>query len=133
MTTVKMHIILQHFLHLRPLDFTSCLSRRRLNSRMSLKRSHILQAARIRKLPLVLVRNLSNRNALRSASALRLQVHYFMKGLFVFLVHSQPGSSQGSSCGLDQVPSPQSLISNSSNTLVKNEHSQVCVCLLRSC
>ncbi|XP_039659398.1 MLX-interacting protein isoform X2 [Perca fluviatilis] len=31
--------------------------------------------------------------------------------------HSQPGSSQGSPCGLDQVPSPQSLISSSSTPL----------------
>ncbi|KAM4746160.1 MLX-interacting protein isoform 3-T3 [Anableps anableps] len=37
--------------------------------------------------------------------------------------HSQPGSSQGSPCGLDQVPSPQSIIS-SSKPLVKSEHSQ---------
>ncbi|XP_017269345.1 MLX-interacting protein isoform X2 [Kryptolebias marmoratus] len=38
-------------------------------------------------------------------------------------VHSQPGSSQGSPCGLDQVPSPQAIISSSS-ALVKNEHNQ---------
>uniref|UniRef100_A0A8C9YCS3 MLX interacting protein n=1 Tax=Sander lucioperca TaxID=283035 RepID=A0A8C9YCS3_SANLU len=38
--------------------------------------------------------------------------------------HSQPGSSQGSPCGLDQVPSPQSLISSSSTPLVKNEQNQ---------
>lgn len=40
------------------------------------------------------------------------------------VVHSQPGSSQGSPCGLDQVPSPQSLISGSSTPLVKNEQKQ---------
>ncbi|XP_026198983.1 MLX-interacting protein isoform X2 [Anabas testudineus] len=39
-------------------------------------------------------------------------------------VHSQPGSGQGSPCVLDQVPSPQSLISNSSTALVKNERNQ---------
>ncbi|XP_008292648.1 MLX-interacting protein-like isoform X4 [Stegastes partitus] len=39
------------------------------------------------------------------------------------VVHSQPGSGQGSPCGLDQVPSPQSLIS-SSTALVKNEQNQ---------
>ncbi|XP_061585204.1 MLX-interacting protein isoform X1 [Cololabis saira] len=41
--------------------------------------------------------------------------------------HSQAGSSQASSCSLDQVPSPQSLINNSSSSttsLVKNEPSQ---------
>ena len=43
--------------------------------------------------------------------------------LLVFLVHSQPGSGQGSPCVLDQVPSPQSLIS--STALVKNEQNQV--------
>ncbi|KAM7391955.1 hypothetical protein PAMP_022601 [Pampus punctatissimus] len=37
--------------------------------------------------------------------------------------HSQPGSGQGSPCALDQVPSPQSLIS-SSKPLVKNEQNQ---------
>lgn len=36
---------------------------------------------------------------------------------------SQPGSGQGSPCGLDQVPSPLS-ISSSSTALVKNEQSQ---------
>lgn len=41
------------------------------------------------------------------------------------VVHSQPGSGQGSPLGLDQVPSPQSLISSSSSTpLVKNELNQ---------
>ncbi|XP_044052292.1 MLX-interacting protein isoform X2 [Siniperca chuatsi] len=40
------------------------------------------------------------------------------------VVHSQPGSDQGSPCGLDQVPSPQSLISGSSTPLVKNERNQ---------
>uniref|UniRef100_A0A1A7WZ79 MLX interacting protein n=1 Tax=Iconisemion striatum TaxID=60296 RepID=A0A1A7WZ79_9TELE len=38
-------------------------------------------------------------------------------------VHSNPGSSQGSPHGLDQVPSPQSIISSSS-VLVKNEYKQ---------
>ncbi|KAM3610191.1 uncharacterized protein V6R79_000370 [Siganus canaliculatus] len=39
--------------------------------------------------------------------------------------HNQPGSGQGSPCHLEQVPSPQSLISSSSCTpLVKNEHHQ---------
>uniref|UniRef100_A0A3Q2TY21 MLX interacting protein n=1 Tax=Fundulus heteroclitus TaxID=8078 RepID=A0A3Q2TY21_FUNHE len=37
---------------------------------------------------------------------------------------SQPGSSQGSPCGFDQVPSPQSIISSTSKRLVKNEHNQ---------
>ncbi|XP_056275449.1 MLX-interacting protein isoform X2 [Pseudoliparis swirei] len=37
--------------------------------------------------------------------------------------HSQPGSSEGSPHGLDQVPSPQSLIS-STTPLVKNEQNQ---------
>ncbi|XP_023199589.1 MLX-interacting protein isoform X2 [Xiphophorus maculatus] len=37
---------------------------------------------------------------------------------------SQTGSSQGSPCGLDQVPSPQSIISSSSKPLVKSEHNQ---------
>ncbi|XP_041642818.1 MLX-interacting protein isoform X2 [Cheilinus undulatus] len=36
----------------------------------------------------------------------------------------QSGSGQGSPCGLDQVPSPQALISSSSTQLVKNEHNQ---------
>ncbi|XP_070760126.1 MLX-interacting protein [Enoplosus armatus] len=40
------------------------------------------------------------------------------------VVHSQPGSGQGSPRGLDQVPSPQSLISSSSTPLVKNEQNQ---------
>ncbi|XP_041855687.1 MLX-interacting protein isoform X2 [Melanotaenia boesemani] len=41
------------------------------------------------------------------------------------VVHSQPGSSQGSPCGLDQVHSPQSIIISSSSTaLIKNEHNQ---------
>ncbi|XP_059193095.1 MLX-interacting protein isoform X2 [Centropristis striata] len=40
------------------------------------------------------------------------------------VVHSQPGSGQQSPCGLDQVPSPQSLISSSSTSLVKNEQNQ---------
>ncbi|KAF3695755.1 MLX-interacting protein Transcriptional activator MondoA [Channa argus] len=40
------------------------------------------------------------------------------------VVHSQPGSSQGSPCMLDQVPSPQSLISSSNTALVKNEQNQ---------
>ncbi|XP_056233426.1 MLX-interacting protein isoform X3 [Seriola aureovittata] len=39
------------------------------------------------------------------------------------VVHSQPGSGQGSTCVLDQVPSPQSLIS-SSTSLVKNEQNR---------
>ncbi|XP_074525631.1 MLX-interacting protein isoform X2 [Halichoeres trimaculatus] len=39
------------------------------------------------------------------------------------VVHSQSGSSQGSPCGLDQVPSPQALISSSA-PLVKNEQNQ---------
>ncbi|KAI9521841.1 hypothetical protein NQZ68_003996 [Dissostichus eleginoides] len=38
--------------------------------------------------------------------------------------HSQPGSGQGSPCGLDQAPSPQSLISSSTVTLVKIEQNQ---------
>ncbi|XP_015234270.1 PREDICTED: MLX-interacting protein isoform X2 [Cyprinodon variegatus] len=38
--------------------------------------------------------------------------------------HSQPGSSQGSPCGLDQVPSPQSIMGSTSKPLVKSEHSQ---------
>ncbi|XP_054905001.1 MLX-interacting protein isoform X4 [Poeciliopsis prolifica] len=37
---------------------------------------------------------------------------------------SQTGSSQGSPCGLDQVPSPQSIISGSSKPLIKSEHNQ---------
>uniref|UniRef100_A0A8P4FYN2 BHLH domain-containing protein n=1 Tax=Dicentrarchus labrax TaxID=13489 RepID=A0A8P4FYN2_DICLA len=40
------------------------------------------------------------------------------------LLHSQPGSGQGSPCAFDQVPSPQSLISSSSTPLVKNEQNQ---------
>ncbi|XP_010730812.2 MLX-interacting protein isoform X1 [Larimichthys crocea] len=40
------------------------------------------------------------------------------------VAHSQPGSGQGSPCGLDQVPSPQSLISSSSTPLIKIEQSQ---------
>lgn len=46
-----------------------------------------------------------------------------------YTVHSQPVSGQGSPCGLDQVPSPQSLISSSSSSTpsVKNEQNQVCV------
>uniref|UniRef100_A0A8C6Q2S9 MLX interacting protein n=1 Tax=Nothobranchius furzeri TaxID=105023 RepID=A0A8C6Q2S9_NOTFU len=40
-------------------------------------------------------------------------------------VHSNPGSSQGSPHGLDQVPSPQSIISSCS-VLIKNEYKQVC-------
>ncbi|XP_051278466.1 MLX-interacting protein isoform X2 [Dicentrarchus labrax] len=40
------------------------------------------------------------------------------------VVHSQPGSGQGSPCAFDQVPSPQSLISSSSTPLVKNEQNQ---------
>uniref|UniRef100_A0A3P9MH54 MLX interacting protein n=1 Tax=Oryzias latipes TaxID=8090 RepID=A0A3P9MH54_ORYLA len=39
-------------------------------------------------------------------------------------VHSQPGSSQGSPCGLDQVPSPPSLMIGSSTFLTKSEHNQ---------
>lgn len=42
--------------------------------------------------------------------------------------HGQPGASQGSPCGLDKVPSPQSIIS-SSKPLVKSEHNQVRVCV----
>uniref|UniRef100_UPI0037E784A1 MLX-interacting protein isoform X2 n=1 Tax=Semicossyphus pulcher TaxID=241346 RepID=UPI0037E784A1 len=38
--------------------------------------------------------------------------------------HSQPGSGQGSPCGLEQVPSPQALISSCSTPLVKNEQNQ---------
>ncbi|XP_072243954.1 MLX-interacting protein isoform X2 [Leuresthes tenuis] len=38
--------------------------------------------------------------------------------------HSQPCSSRGSPCALDQVPSPQSIISGTSTPLVKNEHNQ---------
>lgn len=38
---------------------------------------------------------------------------------------SQPGSGQGSPCGLDQVPSPQSLMGGV--TTVKNEQNQVCL------
>ncbi|XP_014894485.1 MLX-interacting protein isoform X2 [Poecilia latipinna] len=38
--------------------------------------------------------------------------------------HSQTGSSQGSPCGLDQVPSPQSIIGGSSKPLIKSEHNQ---------
>uniref|UniRef100_A0A3P9QA73 MLX interacting protein n=1 Tax=Poecilia reticulata TaxID=8081 RepID=A0A3P9QA73_POERE len=41
-----------------------------------------------------------------------------------FNCHSQTGSSQGSPCGLDQVPSPQSIIGGSSKPLVKSEHNQ---------
>ncbi|XP_060894913.1 MLX-interacting protein isoform X1 [Labrus mixtus] len=40
------------------------------------------------------------------------------------VVHRQPGSGQGSPCRLDQVPSPQALISSCSTALVKNEHNQ---------
>uniref|UniRef100_A0A1A8FPV2 MLX interacting protein n=1 Tax=Nothobranchius korthausae TaxID=1143690 RepID=A0A1A8FPV2_9TELE len=39
-------------------------------------------------------------------------------------VHSSPGSSQGSPHGLDQVPSPQSVISSCS-VLIKNEYKQI--------
>eukprot|EP00066_Takifugu_rubripes_P024700 XP_011613966.1 PREDICTED: MLX-interacting protein [Takifugu rubripes] len=39
-------------------------------------------------------------------------------------VQGQPGSDEGSPCGLDQVPSPGSLISSSSTPLVKNEQKQ---------
>lgn len=42
------------------------------------------------------------------------------------VVPNQPQSGQGSPCGLDQVPSPQSLISSSSSpVLVKNEQPQI--------
>lgn len=58
-----------------------------------------------------------------------LQTHNLLQVCFFFPGHSQPGSSQGSPCGLDQVPSPQSLISSSSTPLVKNEQNQVCVCV----
>lgn len=47
--------------------------------------------------------------------------------LLCFSVHSQPASGQGSPCVLDQVPSPQPLIS-SSTSLIKNEQNQVCFC-----
>ncbi|XP_076006909.1 MLX-interacting protein [Genypterus blacodes] len=40
------------------------------------------------------------------------------------VVHSQPGSGQGSPCGSDQVPSPQSPLSSSSTSLTKNEPGQ---------
>ncbi|KAM9392353.1 MLX-interacting protein [Pholidichthys leucotaenia] len=39
-------------------------------------------------------------------------------------VHNQPRSGQGSPCGLDQVPSPQSVISGGSTASVKNEQNQ---------
>uniref|UniRef100_A0A8D3B4K7 MLX interacting protein n=1 Tax=Scophthalmus maximus TaxID=52904 RepID=A0A8D3B4K7_SCOMX len=42
---------------------------------------------------------------------------------FFFSGHSQPGPGQGTTCVLDQIPSPQSLIS-SSTALVKNEQNQ---------
>uniref|UniRef100_A0A672YGU6 BHLH domain-containing protein n=1 Tax=Sphaeramia orbicularis TaxID=375764 RepID=A0A672YGU6_9TELE len=46
--------------------------------------------------------------------------------MFFFLcaVHNQSGTGQGSQCGLDQVPSPQSLISSTTTPLVKNEQNQ---------
>ncbi|XP_029999724.1 MLX-interacting protein isoform X2 [Sphaeramia orbicularis] len=40
------------------------------------------------------------------------------------VVHNQSGTGQGSQCGLDQVPSPQSLISSTTTPLVKNEQNQ---------
>ncbi|KAF7661975.1 hypothetical protein LDENG_00248560 [Lucifuga dentata] len=40
------------------------------------------------------------------------------------VVHSRPGSGQGSPSGLDQVPSPQSPLSSSSTLLAKNEANQ---------
>lgn len=46
------------------------------------------------------------------------------KDLFYCAVQGQPGSDEGSPCGLDQVPSPGSLIS-SSTPLVKDEQKQV--------
>uniref|UniRef100_A0A3B4Z6T4 MLX-interacting protein-like n=1 Tax=Stegastes partitus TaxID=144197 RepID=A0A3B4Z6T4_9TELE len=46
-----------------------------------------------------------------------------LQHLYFTVDKSQPGSGQGSPCGLDQVPSPQSLIS-SSTALVKNEQNQ---------
>lgn len=62
-------------------------------------------------------------------SILYLQMQHIGKKvcfcLLFFLVHSQPASGQGSPCVLDQVPSPQPLIS-SSTSLIKNEQNQVC-------
>lgn len=38
--------------------------------------------------------------------------------------HGQSAASQGSPCGLDKVPSPQSIIITSSKPLIKSEHNQ---------
>lgn len=66
-----------------------------------------------------------------------LKAHNLFQVFFFFPGHSQPGSSEGSPHGLDQVPSPQSLIS-STTPLVKNEQNQVCLFIflninLRAC
>uniref|UniRef100_A0AAQ5XHP3 BHLH domain-containing protein n=1 Tax=Amphiprion ocellaris TaxID=80972 RepID=A0AAQ5XHP3_AMPOC len=56
------------------------------------------------------------------------QSHLILTGLWFLInipiLEEIPGSGQGSPCGLDQVPSPQSLISSSSTALVKNEQNQ---------
>ncbi len=115
---------------LRLLDFTLCLRRRSLPNQLFQKKSHIRPVAKIRKPPLVSVRAPFTQRAHHNSK----QTTSYNFVCFFFPVHSQPGSGQGSPCGLDQVPSPQSLISSSSTPLVKNEQNQVgvymCCCFL---
>ncbi|XP_037338042.2 MLX-interacting protein isoform X1 [Pungitius pungitius] len=70
---------------------------------------HVLPQTQKSPLPIVPKEKSSSRRSQKAASAVG---------------HSQPGSGQGSPHGLDQVSSPQSLISSSITPLVKNEQNQ---------
>lgn len=121
-------LFLVYLFSFRVLDFTLCLKHRSLPSQLSPKKSLILPAAKIRKPPLVLVRVVhSTQKVHHNSKPTTCYKFVCLFVCFVFPVQSQPGSGQGSPQGLDQVPSPQSLISGSSTPLVKNEPNQVCV------
>uniref|UniRef100_A0A8C6PZW0 MLX interacting protein n=1 Tax=Nothobranchius furzeri TaxID=105023 RepID=A0A8C6PZW0_NOTFU len=85
-------------------------------------KSHFLLVKTIRRRPPVAVRFISK---MKTSQDLKLatSVKPCVSFCCFFLVHSNPGSSQGSPHGLDQVPSPQSIISSCS-VLIKNEYKQ---------
>lgn len=106
------------FSWLRLLGTELCLEHKRLPSQLSPRK--VLRAAKAKKMRLVLV-SADLQRATVSPDELSCNTRAFP----FFAGHSKAGSDRGSPCGLDQVPSPASLISSSCTPLVKNEQKQV--------
>lgn len=89
---------------------------KRLPSRSSLRRA--AKVPNIHQVPVSAGLLCRERLEVQTSAALK-------KEPFCDAAQGQPGSDEGSPCGLDQVPSPGSLISSSSTPLIKNEQKQV--------